>query len=88
MDVNDPRFAEYQEKFDTVADLAERMEGPQPEVGSARLMLCLYGDNGLPPDDEFALLDELEDYVGRGLRRVDVNTAYWQDVVLYVPQSG
>ena len=87
MDVNTPRFAEDQERFEEVADLAERQDGPQPEIGSARMMLCLYGDNGLPPEDEFAMLAAMEDYVGRGLRRVDINTAYWQDVVLYLPRD-
>ena len=84
MDVNDKRFEDYQQQFEAIAELAETTQGAQPEAASAKHMLCLYGDNGLDSDEEFALLKELEAYVGEGLKRVDIDTNYWQDTILYV----
>jgi len=85
MDVNDPKFAEYQARFETLAGMAEKVPGPAPAIASARYFLCLYGDNGLPPDEEFAMLATLDNFVGNGLKRVDMSTGYWEDVILFVP---
>lgn len=87
MDIENPRFADYQKRFEEVAELAERIPGPAPEIASARYFLCLYGENGLTPDEEFALLDAMENFIGEGLKRVDMNTNYWEEIVLFVPKE-
>jgi len=84
MDTNDPHFEEYQTRFEQVAELAEKVAGPAPAIASARYFLCLYGENGMTPDEEFAMLDRLESFVGEGLKRVDVSTSYWEDTILFV----
>ena len=86
MDIENPRFAEYQARFEQVAELAERINGPAPAIASARHYLCLYGENGLAPEEEFTLLDTWESFVGEGLTRVNVSTSYWEEIVLFVPQ--
>lgn len=84
MDINDPRFADYQARFEHLAAMAEPIPGPAPAIASARYFLCLYGENGLTPDEEFAMLATLDDYVGKGLKRVDISTSYWEEIVLFV----
>lgn len=84
MDTGNPRFEEYQARFEQVGELAEKVAGPAPAIASARYFLCLYGENGMSPQDEFAMLDTLESFVGEGLKRVDISTSYWEDTVLFV----
>ena len=84
MDVNDPQFAEYQAAFEKVAELAEPMEGAQPTIAGARYFLCLYGENGITPEEEFQTLKTLDDFMGNGLKKVTMQTGYWEDIVLYV----
>jgi len=87
MDVTHPQFEDYRTRFEALADLVPVEPGRRPEVSSARHFLCLYGDNGMSAAEEFALLDILDTYFHRGLKRMDVETAYWQDTILYVPQE-
>lgn len=84
MDINHPRFEEYQTRFEALADMVVTQKGAQPELASAKMMLCLYGDNGLSPEDEFAQLEKLEDHLGQGLKHLEMATNYWHDVILYV----
>ena len=85
MDINHPQFDDYREQFEELADCVVADKGPQNDIASTSLFLCLYGDNGMDVDAEFSMLKELETYMGKGLKRADVETAYWQEVVLYVP---
>jgi hypothetical protein len=55
-------------------------------LGDGRYYLCLLGENGLPPEEEFALLALIAQQTP--LYRVDVDTDYWQDIILYVPPAG
>lgn len=86
MDTEHAQWDQYQARFEEVAELAEDVDGPAPEIASAKLFICLYGENGMSPEDEFTMLDNLEKYIGEGLKRVDVRTAYWEDTVLFVPK--
>ncbi|MGE0200886.1 MAG: hypothetical protein AB7P76_07965 [Candidatus Melainabacteria bacterium] len=87
MDVSNPQFETYRSRFEALADLVPVEPGRRPEVSSARHFLCLYGDNGLSAAEEFALLDILDTYFHKGLKRMDVETSYWQDIILYVPDD-
>ena len=84
MDVNDPRFPEYKEKFEELAYLADQVEKPEPPLDQCRYYLCLYGENGLKPEEEFDFLDKMEDHIG-DLKKVVVETGYWIDTILFVP---
>jgi len=86
MNVEHPRFPEYQEKFEALANKVDGQKGPQPEISSAHLFLCLYGDNAMNPEEEFAMLAELAQHVGEGLQKTTIQTAYWEELILYVPK--
>jgi hypothetical protein len=87
MDVHDPQWPLYEERFLALADQAHRTSGAKPAVGSTRLYLCLYGENGLTPCQEFATLQELAQVAAESPQRlckIEVETSYWQEIVLYV----
>lgn len=85
MDVENPQFAQYEARFRQLADRVERLKGADPAIASAKYLLCLYGENGLSPEDEFEMLARLEGYADDGLKCAEVETYYWEDLVLYVP---
>lgn len=84
MNIEDPRWEEYENRFRSLAENVPLQKGPQPELASAQLLLCLYGDNGLPPEQEFDALNKLEQALPQ-LKGTEMQTAYWQDIVLYLP---
>ncbi len=84
MDVNHPRFPEYKEKFEELAFLADQVEKPEPALDQCRYYLCLYGENGMEPHEEFEFLHKMEDHLA-DLKKIVVETGYWQDTVLFVP---
>jgi len=84
MDTNNPRFQEFQTRFEELAFLADEVVQP-PSIGDCRHYLCLYGENGLTVEEEFHLLTQLESFIGDTLQKVVVETPYWQDTVLFVP---
>ena len=84
MDTDHPRWAAYEARFMAVADLAEPLRPPAPPLDRCQLYLCLFGENGLTPDEEFAFLDRLDDAVGCGLQKVVIETSYWEETVLFV----
>jgi hypothetical protein len=85
MDIQDPRWPEYEKKFQELAFLADEVDSPDPPLDQCRYYLCLYGENGLTPDEEFEFLNKMEDAVGKTLKKVVIDTSYWQDTVLFVP---
>jgi hypothetical protein len=88
MDVNDPQWALYEARFLALADNASLTTGPKPLIGDTKVYLCLYGENGLSSDQEFAILQQLEQAAtqsSQALRKIEVETCYWQDVILYLP---
>jgi hypothetical protein len=84
MDIENPRWEEYESRFRTLADTVQLQKGPQPELASAKLYLCLYGDNALTPEQEFEALSKLEAQAA-SLRGTEMQTAYWEDIFLYLP---
>jgi hypothetical protein len=85
MDIEDPRFEAFEARFRELVEQSELVPPPRPALGSAKAYLCLYGENGLSPDEEFAVLEQLAEEAGRNLKRVEVDTDYWQNIVLFVP---
>ena len=86
MDIEDPRWEEYETRFRALAERVSLQKGPQPELASAELFLCLYGDNAMSPEQEFEALNELEK-VAESVRGAEILTSYWEDIVLYLPNE-
>lgn len=85
MDTNHPRWDEYQARFDELATMADAVQPPAPPLDTCTLYLCLYGENGLTPDEEFACFDRFDQAIGDNLKKVTIETAYWEDTVLFIP---
>jgi len=86
MNIEDPRWDEYEARFRALAEQIPLQKGPQPEVASAHLFLCLYGDNAMTPEQEFEALSGLERDV-KHLKGAEILTAYWEDLLLYIPNA-
>ncbi len=84
MNIEDPRWEEYEARFRDLAEHVELQKGPQPELASAQLHLCLYGDNAMTPEQEFEALAHLQSKAD-SLKGTEVSTSYWEDLVLYLP---
>jgi len=84
MNIEDPRWEEYETKFRDLAERVPLQKGPQPELASAKLFLCLYGDNAMSPEQEFDALNRLEK-AADSVRGAEILTAYWEDILLYLP---
>ncbi len=85
MDTTHPQWEAYQKKFEELAFLADQVARPEPPLDACRYYLCLYGENGLSPEEEFAFLEKMDAEVGKTLKKVVVQTSYWEDTVLFVP---
>lgn len=84
MHIEDPRWEEYEARFRGLMAQVTLHRGPLPELASAEQHLCLYGDNALSPEEEFAMLSRFEAQPEQ-VRGVEMLTSYWEDVVLYIP---
>jgi hypothetical protein len=84
MDVNDPRFETYEQRFRALADAATLVKVAEPSLNATRCYLFLYGENGLTPEEEFEVLDKLASEPPEQLKRLEVDTDYWQDIALFV----
>ncbi len=84
MDTAAPEWDHYQTKFTELAELADKHPLPAPPLDKCQFYLCLYGENGLKPAEELAMLTAMEPFVGDNLHKVDVTTSYWEDTVLFV----
>jgi hypothetical protein len=84
MHIEESHWEEYEHRFRALAEDVPVKKGPHPEMASSQLLLCLYGDNGLEPEQELAMLSQLE-AVKSQLFCVEMSTAYWEDLVLYLP---
>lgn len=80
-----PRWEAYEARFRALAFLADEAPVSHTPLDACQYYLCLYGDNGLPCEEEFALLAAMEPYAGSGLKKRTVQTGYWEDIVLFVP---
>jgi hypothetical protein len=87
MDIEDPRWDEYETRFRALAETVSVAKGPQPELASAEIMLFLYGENGLAPEQAFEMLAKLEAKAPE-LKGTTMQTAYWEDIVLYLQEPS
>ena len=85
MDVTAPEWDAYEERFNAVAELATPWPEPtKPDLASLPIYLCLYGDNGLTPTEEWATLTELEAMAKSGhLYCLTVDADYWFERILF-----
>lgn len=87
MDIEDSHWDAYEARFRKLAEDIPLHKGPLPELASAHIFLCLYGDNGLSPEKELDILSQLEQQHER-VKGVEMLTAYWEDIVLYIPADA
>lgn len=85
MDTQSPEWEEYHRQFMELADLADSVEPPAPPLDECQYYLCLYGENGMSAEDEFQFLANMDAFVGDNLKKVEIQTSYWEDIVLFVP---
>ncbi len=85
MDVNDPRWDEYEAAFTAVANQATLWaEATKPDLAALPLYLCLYGDNGMSVDEEFATLSTLQTALtNQSLYCLEVEADYWYERILF-----
>jgi hypothetical protein len=84
MNIEDPRWEEYERRFRALTERVDMHTGPQPELASSALHLFLYGENALTPEEELETLDRFEQEAER-LKGIEILTSYWEDLVLYLP---
>jgi hypothetical protein len=84
MNIEDPRWEEYESRFRALAGQLDLHKGAQPELASSTLHLFLYGDNAMTPEQEFDVLARFE-RESTNLKGVEILTSYWEDLVLYLP---
>jgi hypothetical protein len=88
MDVNDPQWEAYEAAIQALIPQSELVKRAEPALDTCRYYLCLYGENGLTPEVEFAILSQMTDALRNGtgrLKRLEVETSIWQDVLLFMP---
>jgi hypothetical protein len=85
MDVEHPSFAEYEARFMALAAPVDEWQGPKPALDTMTLFLCLYGENGLSPEEEFDCLDTLASNPPERLKKLVVDCDYWQEQILILP---
>jgi hypothetical protein len=85
MDLESPLWEEWENQFNMLAQQAEKVTLGTP-IADAQHYLCLYGENGLAPEAELQELDLMASKLEK-LKKVEVDTGYWQDTVLFVPRE-
>lgn len=83
MNLEHPLWEQWETEFMALADCAEET-GMTGAVKGAQQSLCLAGDNGYLPEEELAELQKMAQHPER-VKKVTVQTAFWEDIVLYVP---
>jgi hypothetical protein len=84
MDVNAPEWEAYEAQFRLLAEKAEHVAIAKPALDKCRYYLCLYGENGLSAEEEFAFLERMTSEV-ENLKRLEVEADYWEEIVLFLP---
>ena len=84
MDIESPFWDQWESRFNQVAGKAQRV-ADHPDIRSARHHLCLYGENGFSPEEELQELEAMAQCPPDQLKKVEVDTGYWHEVVLFVP---
>lgn len=83
MDIESPQWDAWEAAFRALAEKARESQA-KTAIKGAKQYVCLYGDNGLSEEEEFATLVEMAEKADQ-LLRVEVDTDYWQDTVLFIP---
>jgi hypothetical protein len=85
MNIESQQWSQYEARFRQLSECATLFKVAKPALDQCRYFLCLYGDNGLSEADEFDMLEQigLTEPSERG--RLEVDTDYWQDTILFVP---
>jgi hypothetical protein len=87
MDVNSPQFDQYETAFKAVAEQAIEWDVPaRPVLDSCPMYLCLYGENGLTPEEEFLFLERFKAMEPESFYRLEVEADYYQDTILFVTE--
>ncbi|MEM0950944.1 MAG: hypothetical protein AAGI66_02235 [Cyanobacteria bacterium P01_H01_bin.74] len=85
MDIESKDWDAYEAAFMALVESLTLTKGPVPELSSAKIMLCLYGENGMPPEQEFEMLNLLKQEAEKNtLCATQMMTSYWEDIILYV----
>ena len=89
MDTDHPLWPQYEARFNELAFLAEPVDEISIPLDACDAYLCLYGENGLSPEEELALLDTMDGPAAARLKKRTIQTTYWEDTVLFLPpQAG
>lgn len=83
MDIESSQWEAWETQFRALAEEAETVKATH-QIKGAKHYLCLYGDNGLPPEEEFEELEKMRRLKDQ-LKKVEVDADYWQETVLFIP---
>jgi hypothetical protein len=90
MDFNLECFPTYEAAFHVLAEAVTPWEElVKPVLATMPLFLCLYGDNGLPPEAEFETLEALKLQQEQTPEKVfklviEAPNHYWEEIILFV----
>jgi hypothetical protein len=88
MDVTSSQFEQYEAEFNLVAERAKDWEAPsRPVLDDCPMYLCLYGENGLSPEEEFSFLHTFKMMEAETYYKLEIEADYYQDTILFVPKS-
>ncbi|MDH4378544.1 MAG: hypothetical protein QE263_01375 [Vampirovibrionales bacterium] len=85
MDTEHPLWPQYEARFNELAFLADNVTEISIPLNECEAYLCLYGENGLSPEEELALLDKMDGPAAARLKKRTIQTTYWEDTVLFLP---
>ena len=83
MNLEDPRWEEWEEAFMALAENAEKTS-VTPAIKGSEHFLCLVGENGMTPEEEFRELELMREKKDR-LKKVEIEQPFWQDTILFIP---
>ncbi len=83
MDLESPDWERWESEFMALSEQAEKV-GMTPEVKGSKHYLCLVGDNGLTPEEEFEELETMRALLPK-LKKIEIETGFWQDTILFIP---
>jgi hypothetical protein len=83
MDVESPQWEEWEARFTALAETAKQVPATG-DIKGAKYHLCLLGDNGFTPEQEFSELEAMAQHKD-DLKKVEIDTGYWMDTILFIP---
>jgi hypothetical protein len=90
MDFNLDCFTTYETDFQAFAEELEAWEQPaKPVLSNMAVFLCLYGENGLTPEEEFETLAHIKAVYAQTPEKVmklqvEVTNHYWEETILFI----